>query len=50
MFLGDLCLIPNLIVSYLLGKTVRKENVYRIYWYLFISTVLIEIAVYMADL
>lgn len=50
MFLGDLCLIPNLIVSYLLGKVVTKENMYRVYWHLFILTVLVEIATYIADL
>jgi hypothetical protein len=50
MFLGDLCMIPNLIVSYLLGKVVTKENMYKVYWWLFISTALIEIAIYMADL
>jgi hypothetical protein len=50
MFLGDLCLIPNLIFSYLLGKVVRKENMYRIYWWLFILGFMLEIGVYFAGL
>lgn len=50
MFLGDLCLIPNLIFSYLLGKVVTKANMYRLYWWLFILGLLVEIGVYFAGL
>jgi hypothetical protein len=46
MFLGDLCLIPNIILSYFLGKYVCRANMYNFYWYFYLIGLGIYISAY----